>query len=775
VRASDAPGGDAAAVVASDQATAGIAAGTFAPGAPPGLAAADPGTYQLGLLAGLGGGALSNPAAVNTGAPATIVRAGDFSGDGLSDLALLGPDGVTIEGNDGSGVFTPRATYPAGTSPTGLTVADINGDGKLDLLVGNGFGDILVLVGNGDGTFRPFESADRAVALAVVASANPAAAPEFVFANQGLDRVVVAQPSASSVLVDRNEGLLDPAAVQLADLNGDRIPDLLVVNSGANDVLIYPGLGNGQFGPELDAGFGFATGTDPVSVTVDDLNGDGRTDLLVANKGSNDLTTLLNVPTASDGFTFNAGPRLAAGTGPAATAVQDVNGDGIPDIVVSDSGSNQVRLLTGEGRGFFQDVTPTVFNVGSDPGPIFVGHFTSSPGLEVAAVDAGSNDVTLISGLEGAASLIQSFPTGGRDPVAAVAGQFPGEDLESLVIANKADGTITLLGGAEELSVEAAVSDPAVVAPTALAAPTFAPGEVAFYTATEGVELAVALALAVFPGAPTALSIPAAPVENSPVLLPLSENSLALIGTLLTVALEPGGSGAPQAEAEAQVQAEAEVEAAALPGGTAVGQSLFLVASSAGPWSNDAEAEVAEASPPAAQGTPAPGPGPVPFALGAEEALERLRQERRQPLPQAGGAPPDEADLDDAGTPEDRSIPPTGRTKGPRSSAPPSLEANVDEAIEALVSEDVRSFIVCDCRADDSPEEPPIPGGRDPVSSSPPAVGPIERPPAWLALAALYPATIAIVSPSRRRRELRTLRVILRSRMRRNLRCLVPE
>ena len=149
-----------------------------------------------------------------------------------------------------------------------------------------------MLLGNGDGTFQPYYSADQHVALAVLP--NGSATPDFIYADQGLDRVVVDYASGqTSVVADHSSGLLAPGAVALADLNGDGIPDLIVANSGSNNVLVYPGLGNGQFGPELNGGNGFFTGTDPVGITVANLN--GRPDLVIANEGSNDVSILLNV------------------------------------------------------------------------------------------------------------------------------------------------------------------------------------------------------------------------------------------------------------------------------------------------------------------------------------------------------------------------------------------------------------------------------------------------------------------------------------------------
>ena len=244
---------------------------------------------------------------------------------------------------------------------------------------------------------------------------------DIIYASQNLDNVVVDYGGGQRLSVGASSGLLAPGAVAVAYLNGrENPPDLIVANSGGNNVLVYPGLGNGQFGPALNDGKGFFTGTDPVGVTVADLN--GRPDLVVADRGSNDVTILLNQATANGGFTFVPGPRLnlktatQQGIGPVATAIVPSPTGGPASLAVSASGSNQVWLMPGVGGGFFNDQNPTIFAVGNSPGPIFFGNFNGSPGL--LTVNSGSNDLTLITDFTGS-SLSRTFASGGLDPVAA--------------------------------------------------------------------------------------------------------------------------------------------------------------------------------------------------------------------------------------------------------------------------------------------------------------------------------------------------------------------
>ena len=292
---------------------------------------------------------------------------GDFNNDGTPDLAILTPDGVSIYLGNGQAGFAAPVTYDAGPDPTGLTVADVNHDGNLDLLVGNAYGDVLVLLGTGNGTFAPYREANQSIELAV-ADLSGNGSKDVIYADQGLDRVVVDYGAGNSaVLADQATGLLEPGTVALADLNSDGIPDLIVANSGSNNVLIYPGLGNGQFGPAINDGNGYFVGTNPVGISVADLTGT-LPDLVIADKGSNEVSILLNQSQIGGAISFSAGPRLdSGGSGPVSTIVGNFTGGANPDLLVTNSGSNDVTLLPGVGHGFFDDQNPRVYSVGSDP------------------------------------------------------------------------------------------------------------------------------------------------------------------------------------------------------------------------------------------------------------------------------------------------------------------------------------------------------------------------------------------------------------------------
>ena len=324
---------------------------------------------------------------------------------------------------------------------------------------------------------------------------------------------------------------------------------------------------------------------------------------MVADRGSNDVTILLNQATANGGFTFVPGPRLnlktatQQGIGPVATAIVPSPTGGPASLAVSVSGSNQVWVMPGVGGGFFNDQNPTIFSVGSQPGPLFVGNFDGKP--DILTVNSGSNDLTLISDFMGSHPVTTTISSGGLDPVAAF--EFSsGSGFDNLVVANNGDGTFALLeGGPDGPNLTATETEPGLN-PTDLAFLAFTGGQVQFYAATEGSEAATLLTFQLG-------------------LQPLRDAALPLIATLLTLTIETS-------TAEFDLSAtngEAAAAVSFLPVSTlTVGQSLAEHAST-GESENGDEEEPNEPKEPNLPVTQESSSW-QPFLMGLDEALDQF-------------------------------------------------------------------------------------------------------------------------------------------------------
>ena len=169
------------------------------------------------------------------------------------------------------------------------------------------------------------------------------------------------------------------------------MPDAIVVGTGSNSVEIYRTISISGGAPTFATSpQTYFVGTAPASVTVADLSGDGIPDLLVANQGSNDVSVIFGSYNADGEWVGIPGPRLnSGGDGPIAVIVSDLTGSSVPDLAVVNGGSGTVTLLPGVGQGFFDDQDPKVlFNLGSavvQP-PTFVG----TNGLGYAVTAGGS-------------------------------------------------------------------------------------------------------------------------------------------------------------------------------------------------------------------------------------------------------------------------------------------------------------------------------------------------------------------------------------------------
>jgi hypothetical protein len=289
---------------------------------------------------------------------------------------------------------TPNSSLTVGTTPQGITTADFNGDGKLDLAVANsGSNTVSILLGNGDGTFTT--------------KSTPAA-------GSGSNWVVV------------------------GDFNEDGIPDLAVSNLNANTVSILLGHGDGTFTLKSSP----ATGLHPLSVTTGDFNGDGHLDLAVSNSGAATVTVLLGDGTGS--FTTSSTP--AVGSAPQVIVAGDFNEDGILDLAVSNESSNTVSVLLGIGNGTFQSQATIAVGGSGFPIGLIAADLEGTHHLDLAALNASDVAILRGNGL-GSFTLIGNPTTGTSDLIAAVAGDYNGDGKLDLVVSDRAAGKAFLLPG----------------------------------------------------------------------------------------------------------------------------------------------------------------------------------------------------------------------------------------------------------------------------------------------------------------------------------------
>ncbi|MDQ5895315.1 MAG: hypothetical protein QG596_1576 [Actinomycetota bacterium] len=293
------------------------------------LATANITSNNVSVLLGAGDGSFDPAAdfAVDTG-PHSLVSA-DFDGDGNRDIATVSVynDTVSILLGDGSGGFSPVTFFPIqpGAFSPSITTADFNNDGNPDLATANYQGGMLsVLFGDGSGAFGP--SMDIGVSPAL----GPFAVATADLNGDGKQDLVSANYTSGSLSVllgDGDGGFsppidfgtgpgANPNLVIVADMNGDSFPDLIAPIYNTDSLVVLPGDGTGNFGaPDT---FSVGGSTYPVSVATADFNGDGLPDLATANFLPNYLSVLLNTsppPPVADLVIEKTAPHPSYGPG----------------------------------------------------------------------------------------------------------------------------------------------------------------------------------------------------------------------------------------------------------------------------------------------------------------------------------------------------------------------------------------------------------------------------------------------------------------------------
>jgi hypothetical protein len=319
------------------------------------------GGTNLTVLLGNGRGgfepATNTPIALPHGAGEMAV--GDFNRDGHLDWAGAHHDhyDVIVMMGKGNGQFiaapgSPFVARAAGKKPHthALVAGDVNGDGTIDLVTANNEDDdVSVLVGDGNGRF--------------------AHAPQSPF------------PAGRS-----------PYPLALADLNGDRKLDIVAPNSapGVRTLTVLLGDGHGGFRPAPKSPF-FISGA-AFFATVADINGDRKPDLIATHSGSSTITLLLG--DGSGDFKPSPASPLEVGNPAWGIVAADLNQDGNPDLAAA--GQNAVAVLTGDGRGAFRPVKGSPFSAGKGSWRLALADFNADSKLDIVVGNVESDDISVL-------------------------------------------------------------------------------------------------------------------------------------------------------------------------------------------------------------------------------------------------------------------------------------------------------------------------------------------------------------------------------------------
>jgi hypothetical protein len=398
------------------------------------------------------------------------VAMGDLNGDGKLDLAVANNGGAntvsvllntTAQGSPTAN-FTAKQDFATGTTARSVTMGDLNGDGKLDLVIANQSDNTVSVLLNttAPGAFPPTFAAKQDFATGAnphsvgVGDLNGDGKRDLVIANTGDNTLSVllntTAPGAATPTFAAHQdfatGGATPYSGTVGDLYGDGKLDLVTANYNSNTVSVLlnttaPGAATPTFAAHQD----FATGVNPISVTVGDLNGDGKVDLAVANSSDNTVSVLLNTTTPGAATpTFAAKQDFAIGSAPFSVAVGDLNGDGKLDLVIANYLDNTVSVLlntTAPGAA-----TPTFaahqdFATGASPYSVTVGDLNGDGKLDLVTANSHANTVSVLlnTTAPGAATptfaLRQDFATGAT-PVSVTVGDLNGDGKLDLAVAN---------------------------------------------------------------------------------------------------------------------------------------------------------------------------------------------------------------------------------------------------------------------------------------------------------------------------------------------------
>ncbi|MGB4775868.1 MAG: FG-GAP-like repeat-containing protein [Daejeonella sp.] len=359
------------------------------------------------------------------------VTIGDFNGDGKPDLAVTNDNSSSVSvfkntstaGVITSASFTAQADLSAGGNAYGVSIGDLDGDGKPDLVVANNSSESVSVFKNTTNTGAAtitfndkvdFTVGTRPVEIAI-SDLNGDGKPDLVVANNNSSSVSVLKNTGTIGSITQNSFAAhkDFAAgaelykLAVRDLNSDGKPDMVVTGSGSNTVSVFNNTTNtGAATITFAAKVDFMVETEVQNIAIDDLDGDGKPDLAVAQAETetNGFISILRNTSTLGTITQNSfAPKIdfikGKGKTPLSIAITDLNGDGKPDLAVT-TFEKKISVLKNTGTAgaiAASSFAPEVdFIIGNNSISVVSNDFDGDGKPDLAIVNNDGNTVSIL-------------------------------------------------------------------------------------------------------------------------------------------------------------------------------------------------------------------------------------------------------------------------------------------------------------------------------------------------------------------------------------------
>ena len=338
--------------------------------------------------------------------------------------------------------FAPATSYLSGLKPVGIAASDLNGDGKPDLVsANNSDGSVSVFLGKGDGTVAPAQS--------IAAGSRPNAVLISEISGDKFADLILPRQNANglSILQGKGDGTFQAfrevasqisVSAAISDISGDGKPDVVLAGrTGLTDgVFLQVGKGDGTFA----AGPATAVSATTASVASADFNGDGKPDVAVSQLEIGQIAVLLNQGASKLGNQRN----LSVGNSPFGLLTADWNKDGFADLVASNNGSGTVSLLLGKGDGTFG--TASTYSCGSGPEGLATADLNMDGNLDLIVTGQMGSIGVLLGKESGGFATLQTFPASGT-PTSAAVTDLDGNQLPDIVYVSPSGSIVGVLLG----------------------------------------------------------------------------------------------------------------------------------------------------------------------------------------------------------------------------------------------------------------------------------------------------------------------------------------